>query len=363
MMNPRLVMLFLFASATGCSSAGTDTEERASPLERTLPFEDAIACAEPGTPPVIQRLVGPRHGFVPREIAPMNGGIWFTDSQGVSLNRLTQDGALSQLAAPFPSESVFDAAVGADENVWFNNVDALLEPHIGRMTPEGVATLFRIPSTKRARHVTRGPDDAIWFTAGDTIGRVAVDGTMTEIAVGARTGDITGGAHATLWFTEPDVNRIGRLTPDGTVSHFDVPTPDSGLDAIVLGPDGQIWFAQTNTGKIGRITHDGLLSEFDVVAPPARLAELATGPDGRVWFNVDTGDYHQTRVGSLSTCGVVTFVDLPKVLDPMDFDPQAEHPAVPYGIAGGDDEVWVTACLEPFETGVVFRLELASPAD
>jgi hypothetical protein len=47
----------------------------------------------------------------------------------------------------------------------------------------------------------------------------------------------------------------------------------------------------------------------------------------------------------------------------VDFDPPLEHPAVPYGIAGGDDEVWVTACLEPFETGVVFRLALSDSGD
>jgi virginiamycin B lyase len=360
MTKHQLAPLFLFlAGSVGCSSAGNDTDEQ------TLVLDDQIECEPAGSSatPVSQTLVGPSRGFVPRNIVATGDGIWFTESQAVSLNHLTETGVHRQLDAPFPAEWIFDAAVGADQNVWFDNVDGLLDPHIGRMTPEGVATLFPIPSGERARHVTRGLDDAIWFTAGANIGRVTMDGTVSEISVGAQTGDITSGPEGTIWFTEPDDNRIGRLTADGTLSHFDVPTPDSGLGSITQGPDGLIWFAETNTGKVGRMSHDGQLIEMDVVAAPARLGEITAGPDGRVWFTIDTGDYHHTRIGSVSACGVTTFVDLPRVQNAVDFDPPLEQPAVPYGIAGGDDELWVTACLEPFETGVVFRLDLGASRD
>src|SRR5688500_590006 len=117
MMNNRLVMLFSFLAGgtIGCSSAGTDTEER------TFPLDDEIGCAAEGVTPVIQRLVGPSPGFVPRAVAPTSDGIWFTESQRVSLNHLTEEAVWRQLDAPFPSEWIFDAVVGADGNVWFDN--------------------------------------------------------------------------------------------------------------------------------------------------------------------------------------------------------------------------------------------------
>src|SRR6185312_16019385 len=37
------------------------------------------------------------------------------------------------------------------------------------------------------------------------------------------------GSDGNFWFTEQTGNRIGRITPQGNVIEFPVPTPDSGL--------------------------------------------------------------------------------------------------------------------------------------
>jgi streptogramin lyase len=207
-MNHRLALLLLLAAATVGCSAGTQTEEETLLL-------DASECgaADPFETPLIQRLVGPLPGFVPRAIVTVDDGIWFTESQGISLNHLSEDAVLHRLDAPFPSEWSFDAAVGADDNVWFNNVSGLLVPHVGRMSPDGTTTLFPIPSGQRARHVARGPDDAIWFTAGATIGRVSVDGAIAEIA-GRGHEDRAGGNLRARRLGDP-VRRYGRRGGEG----------------------------------------------------------------------------------------------------------------------------------------------------
>ena len=48
----------------------------------------------------------------------------------------------------------------------------------------------------------------------------------------------------TVWFTESNGNRIGRMNPDGShLTEFDVPTPESAPRIIALGADGNLWFS------------------------------------------------------------------------------------------------------------------------
>jgi hypothetical protein len=109
---------------------------------------------------------------------------------------------------------------------------------------------------------------------------------------------IAAGPDGNLWFTEPDANKIGRITPAGKVTEF--PTgisSNASLGAITAGPDGNVWFTEnpeSGTGAIGRITPAGQVTEFTsagqvtaVSSPISGLAELsaiAAGPDGALWF-------------------------------------------------------------------------------
>ena len=44
---------------------------------------------------------------------------------------------------------------------------------------------------------------------------------------------ITARQDGTIWFTEQKGNRIGRLTKDGDMRTFEVPTPDAGVMSIL----------------------------------------------------------------------------------------------------------------------------------
>src|SRR5262249_10210608 len=54
-----------------------------------------------------------------------------------------------------------------------------------------------------------------------------------------------------LWFTEPDANQIGRITPAGQITLFTVPTAGSQPTGIVAGPNGNIWFTEAASRHIG----------------------------------------------------------------------------------------------------------------
>jgi streptogramin lyase len=91
------------------------------------------------------------------------------------------------------------------------------------------------------------------------------------------------------------------LRASGPITEFPVPTTDSGLQGIAAGSDGNLWFCEINRNKIGRATPQGEMTEFDVTLPPR---EITPGPDGNMWFaaeDFDTGG----EIGRISPAGEV----------------------------------------------------------
>src|ERR1700722_370049 len=73
--------------------------------------------------------------------------------------------------------------------------------------------------------------------------------------------------------------------PVGQISEAATPTPSSGPEGIVAGPDGNLWFAEINASKIGEINPaTGAISEFPTPTPNASPLGITTGPDGNLWF-------------------------------------------------------------------------------
>src|SRR6266702_311573 len=85
---------------------------------------------------------------------------------------------------------------------------------------------------------------------------------ITEFApstAGSKPEGITAGPDGNLWFTEFDGNKIGRISPDGSITEFRLPTDCGSVvycepSAITAGPDGNLWFTEVDGNKIGRIT-------------------------------------------------------------------------------------------------------------
>ncbi len=80
-------------------------------------------------------------------------------------------------------------------------------------------------------------------------------GVVTEFPIstsGNELYNITAGPDDALWFTES--NAIGRITTDGIITEFSIPTGNSFPYGITAGPEGSVWFTEVNANKIGRIT-------------------------------------------------------------------------------------------------------------
>ena len=150
----------------------------------------------------------------------------------------------------------------------------------------------------------------IWFVkpgSTDRIGRITPSGNVTVFDLprfGDLSGGITAGPDGNIWFTKEFAGGIiGRLTPSGEVTEFVV-----NMDyprRITSGPDGNLWFTgHHNTGEriVGRITPNGDVKKFLVGTDGGFPVGITPGPDGNLWFAV-TGS---NKIGRITPSGIVT---------------------------------------------------------
>ena len=156
--------------------------------------------------------------------------------------------------------------------------------------------------------ITAGPDGNLWFTErfGNRIGRITPSGTVTEFSSGISANSqpygITAGPDGNLWFAEYNGNRIGRITPSGTVTEFSSGiSASSEPDGITAGPDGNLWFTEFLGNRIGRISPSGTVTEFFIGFSSSNPVGITAGPDGNLWFAERTGN----RIGRIIPNGTV----------------------------------------------------------
>src|SRR5689334_11808728 len=110
----------LLAVALGGCGGATDPGEAG-----VASFDDDATCSPREArigKPVITLMAGPLAGSFPSAIAASPAaGVWFSDGQAMTINRLGEDGTLSAFRTPLPADSVFELTLGSDDNVWFEN--------------------------------------------------------------------------------------------------------------------------------------------------------------------------------------------------------------------------------------------------
>jgi len=124
------------------------------------------------------------------------------------------------------------------------------------------------------------------------------------------------GADGNVWIGLFAAGKIGRITPSGQITEFDIPTPDSGPRALAAGPDGNVWFSEFNANKIGRITPAGAVTEFDLPRPNSGPGDITAGADGHMWFvelagTMDGRRPDGNRVGRITMAGEITEFRIP----------------------------------------------------
>jgi virginiamycin B lyase len=209
--------------------------------EFSLPWPTRAEIAVSPLPWLFRKSPGILNSYFGITTGP-DGALWFADLYGSEIGqigRITTAGAASKFSLPPerpPSRSnsitrdgdgVYEITAGPDGALWFTET---FGRKIGRITTAGAVTEFTIPAP--ARHVwngpwqtrpwgiTPGPDGALWFadTDGNKIGRITTTGELSEVLLptpNSFPGEITAGPDGALWFTElaNTGGKIGRIAP------------------------------------------------------------------------------------------------------------------------------------------------------
>jgi virginiamycin B lyase len=216
-----------------------------------------------------------------------DGNVWFTERFANQIGRYTPStGLFREFPIPTPFSQPWEIALAPDGNLWFTEEDAGL---IGRITPTGAIREFTPPSCCFPTGITAGQDGNVWFTLeiGDQIGRVEPTGAMTMFPipnVQVLPWDIAPGLDGGLWFTELAGRAVGRISLAGQVVELPVPGPFSGIAGVAAGADGLLWFTENDTDHVGAMDATGAVVQLLNTSPGARPLSITLGPDGNLWF-------------------------------------------------------------------------------
>jgi len=207
---------------------------------------------------------------------------------------------------------------GWSAKLWMRWVRPSLEQLEARWLLSGITEFTAgITAASAPTAIVRGADGNFWFTEfnKDRIGRITPAGTVTEFILPAGSGplDIVSGPDGKLYFTERFTNRIGRINPQAgsnvaIQSSFSDTfatgiTAGSGPTSITIGPDSNLWFTEFNIDKVARLTlASSVVTEFGGLSAGSGPAGITSGPDGAVWFT----EAGAGAIGRVTTSGIVT---------------------------------------------------------
>ena len=253
----------------------------------TIEFSDAIAVFRNGR---IERLRKGSQNLEPLGLAvDATGNAWYTDASRRAISQISPAGSIQSFPLSTPIVRLGRLAVAPDGAVWFADVTTASVTRLqgGVFTRHDVGLLRATPYG-----VAVDARGTIWATlqGADKLARITSDGHVTAFDIPTRSsglGDVTVDQHGAVWFLELQANKIGRYT-EGRFTEFSIPTPSAGLTTIAAAPDGSVWFAELRASKLGRL-RDGRITEFRLPRADGRPFGVGTDAANNVWYTDLTG--------------------------------------------------------------------------
>ncbi len=225
-------------------------------------------------------------GFAIGITVDQNGNPWFGLGTGKVGTINKQTGSLKAYPLANSNAGVGTIKVDGNGDVWFTEGNA---PGIGKINPAtGKESEYLLPASSRSLTPTFlviGKAGDIWFNevdfsdaTGGKIARLSANGTITEWSVptvGAEIEEIGLDSKGNLWFAEqgnssfnPIANKIGKLDPaKGTITEYTSPTPKSRPAGLIVAPDDTIWFSEHAADKIAHLFPNRAVGVTTPVSP------------------------------------------------------------------------------------------------
>jgi virginiamycin B lyase len=201
------------------------------------------------------------------------------------------------------TEGAVWAALGEGLPGYLGGVVGSVGGKLVRIAADGSRTGFRLPQGTEPTALALGPDGNLWFTAvrGERasehvatpgiglIGRLTPAGQLSLFRIpgrGAEPDAIAAGPEGRLWFLQADSLAVATIGTDGS---FGRPYPvhsDFPLGGIAFGPEGDAWIAAGDS--IVRLTPAGAQTRV-----PAEAGRAITASGGDIWVS---GDNAVTRL-------------------------------------------------------------------
>ncbi len=95
----------------------------------------------------------------------------------------------------------------------------------------------------------------------------------------------------TIWFTGKSTGTVGKLTQDGKITTYVLPTTGSVPIFVRAGNDGTMWVTELVGNAIARITTDGKVNEFPIPTHNSRPIAIVPEPGtNAMWFSEEAGN-------------------------------------------------------------------------
>lgn len=206
--------------------------------------------------------------------------------------KLSGTGVAQLITLPTAPNAIFHETRGPDGNVW---VTFDIPGDVGKITPAGVATYYSLATAVHPTHIANGiitgPGNNIWIADGaGFIDEMNTNGQiLNEFPVPDSIDGIAEGADGNLWFTSEGDGAIGKMTPSGNVTTFQLsdqcsPNGDVGPLNIINGPGGNLWITESLASGIGIVSLAGQVSTICLPATTGGPFDLTLGSDDNVWF-------------------------------------------------------------------------------
>ena len=213
-----------------------------------------------------------------------DGATWVTDSSLGRIWRISRTGTIRH----YELGDMPGAITVAYGSMWVadSGGDA-----IHRVETDGSSVTYALDDDSFPTSIALGPDGALWFTQAheDEIGRITVDGEVTQYEIPTKdafAGDIVAGPDGAMWFSGSSSDKLGRITTDGAITEYEVPGEHGMPGAIVPGPDGALYVAERNDNVISRVTTDGVFTdEYPLPRENADPLAMAKGVDGALYVS------------------------------------------------------------------------------
>jgi virginiamycin B lyase len=258
--------------------------------------------ASPAARFVEYRMPGVRDG--PMAIsAAADGTVWFTIDQADAIGRV-RGGRLELLPTPGRNYEPLGLAVAADGSAWYTDIKA---GAVMRMSSSGEVAQFALDSAiVRLGRLAIAADGAVWFADATGGGITQLkDGTFTHHDSGSADSGPYGVAvspDGIVWATLQAGGKLIRIEPSGAMAMLDLSRPGAVPTDVAVGADGSVWFLQFRANRIG-LLKNGAFSDFKVAEQNAGLSGLVVAGDGAVWF----GMVRSSSLGRLRDGRVATF--------------------------------------------------------